>query len=344
MPTAYALLAALAFGLSAPLAKLLLGAVSPLVLAGLLYAGAGLLLTATRLAGLPRGVRGVPLGRRQLGMLAAVVLAGGVLAPPLLLWGLNRGTAGATALLLNLEVVFTVLLAGALFREHLGGRVIGAAALIAIGGVALEWRGGAAAITPGALAVAGACALWALDNNLTRLLAESDPVSLVQVKGLAAGAVNLALAAVAGSPRPGPSASVLALALGGVSYGGSLVLYVLAMRGLGAARAGAYFALAPFVGAAGAVLILREPLTPPLVLGGLGMAAGVFLLFGERHVHRHRHEPGVHTHRRVHDEHHRHAHEGWEGPEPHVHPHGTGPFTHEHRHAPDLHHRHGHGG
>ncbi len=336
-----ALLAAATFGLSTPLAKRLLEVASPLFLAGLLYLGAGLLLTGVRAA---RRVRRSPrpLEPRERLILAGVVLSGGVLAPPLLLWGLARSPASAASLLLNLEVVFTVVLAGVIFREHLGSRVIAASAMLATGGVVLGWPSGHLDLPVASLAVAGACLLWAIDNNLTRLISDADAVLVAQVKGLAAGAVNVTLALAAGHAVPPPTSIAISLLLGAVSYGTSLVLFILAMRGLGAARTGAYFALAPFFGALAGVVLLGEPVTAQLALTAALMAGGVWLLLRERHLHRHRHEAGMHTHRHVHDQHHQHEHEGWEGPEPHMHPHSTGPLEHEHPHIHDRHHGHNH--
>jgi drug/metabolite transporter (DMT)-like permease len=337
-----ALLAAVTFGLGAPLAKLLLDAASPLLLAGLLYLGAGLALTLVRVVGFGRPFQPRPLQPRERGVLFAVVASGGIVAPPLLLWGLARGPASAATLLLNLEVVFTVLLAGTLFGERLGRRVAMAAILMAAGGAVLGWPGGAFDVALPSLAVAGACLFWALDNNLTRLVGDVDAVLVAQVKGLAAGAVNTALALATGAPAPSAPVVLTAFGLGAVSYGASLVLFILAMRGLGAARTGAYFALAPFVGAVAGIVLLGERVTAVVVAGAGLMAGGSWLLVRERHRHRHRHEAGLHSHRHVHDEHHQHAHQGWEGPEPHTHPHAMGPLEHSHAHVHDLHHDHGH--
>jgi drug/metabolite transporter (DMT)-like permease len=341
MSVLQALLAAATFGLSAPLAKRLLDVASPLFLAGLLYLGAGLFLTGVRAV---RRWRRSPraLAPRERVILIGVVLSGGVLAPPLLLWGLAQSTASATSLLLNLEVVFTVLLAGGVFREHLGSRVIIASVMLATGGVVLGWPSGHLDLPVASIAVAVACVLWAIDNNLTRLIADADAVLVVQVKGLTAGTVNVGLALAAGHAVPPPASIALSLGLGAVSYGTSLVLFILAMRGLGAARTGGYFALAPFFGALGGVVLLAEPVTRQLALAAALMAAGVWLLLRERHSHRHHHEAGMHTHRHVHDQHHQHEHEGWEGPEPHMHPHPTGPLEHEHPHIHDRHHGHDH--
>jgi len=341
MPILKALIAALAFGVSAPLAKLLLAVVPPLFLAGLLYLGAGVFLGLVRRLWRRRPTPGRSLTGRDRWILAGVVLTGGVVAPPLLLWGLARSPATSTALLLNLEVVFTAILAGIVFGEHLGARVGVAALVMALGGVALGWTPGGPAITAGAAAVAGACALWALDNNLTRLIAEGDPLLIVEVKGLVAGAVNVLLALASGQSWPAPGTIALGLALGAVSYGTSLVLFILAMRELGAARTGAYFATAPFIGAAGGLLLGESP-TPGFFAAAALMALATGLLVHERHAHVHRHAERTHAHVHVHDAHHQHEHEGWEGPEPHSHPHPTGPLEHEHPHTPDIHHDHGH--
>src|SRR5213594_4396621 len=327
MPILKALIAALAFGLSAPLAKLLLAVV---------------FLGLTRLVWRRRPTAGRPLTLRDRWIMAAVVLVGGVLAPPLLLWGLARSPATTTALLLNLEVVFTAILAGIVFGEHLGARVGGAAFVMALGGVALGWTPGGMAMAAGAAAVTLACALWALDNNLTRLIAEGDPLLIVEVKGLVAGTVNTLLALASGQPWPPAGAIALGMALGALSYGTSLVLFILAMRVLGAARTGAYFATAPFFGAAGGLLLLGESPTPGLLAAAALMALATWLLASERHAHAHRHAAAVHAHVHVTDAHHRHEHAGWEGAEPHSHPHSTGPLEHEHRHTPDTHHDHGH--
>lgn len=231
-----------------------------------------------------------------------------MLAPPLLLWRLARTPASQTALLLNLEVVFTALLARVLFREHLGARAGAASVLMALGGISLGWRDGALDVSLPALAVAGACALWALDNNVTRLIADIDAVVLAQVKGLVAGAVNLALG-LGLAHQLAPWVSVAwSLGLGAVSYGGSLVLFIMAMRGLGAARTAAYFALAPLFGAAGGVVLLKEPVSARLLLAAGVMGAGTWLLAGERHAHPHRHAGKVHSHRHAPDQHHRHPH------------------------------------
>ena len=347
---AAALAAALLFGASAPLAKLLLATVSPWLLAGLLYLGSGLGLL------LYRAVRRAPratLPRGEGKWLAGAVLSGGVLGPVLLMLGLAGMPAVSASLLLNAEGVFTALLAWFVFQENFDRRIALGMALIAGGALVLAWPGSAAGMAPGLpmLAVLGACLAWAVDNNLTRKVSLSDATWIAAVKGLAAGSANLALALLASHLGWAPSLPAfatlapwlpLALLLGLLSYGVSLSLFVFALRHLGTARTGAYFSAAPFFGALLAVA-LGEPLSWPLLLAGALMAAGVWLHLTERHSHLHSHPTDAHAHPHTHDEHHQHSHDfAWDGREPHTHAHPHPPLRHSHRHYPDMHHTHGH--
>jgi drug/metabolite transporter (DMT)-like permease len=343
-----ALVAAALFGASTPAAKLLLGGgVDPWLLAGLLYLGSGLGLSLYLLArhagGAPRP--DAPLRRSDLPWLALVVLSGGVVGPLLLMVGLSATSASSAALLLNVEGLATMSIAWVVFRENVDRRLLAGAAAIIAGAAVLSWRQGAFGLGPGALAIICACVAWGVDNNLTRKLSSADPVQITAIKGVAAGLVNSALAILHGAAAPGLLVALGAGAVGLFGYGVSLVLFVLALRHLGAARTGAYFSTGPFIGATFAILMLGEPLTAPLVVSGLLMAIGVYLHLTERHEHEHRHDPLAHEHRHVHDEHHRHPHGPGDPPgEPHAHWHEHGAMLHEHPHYPDLHHRHGHNG
>jgi len=343
-----ALGAAALFGLSTPLAKRLLGDVSPVVLAGLLYLGSGVGLGAMLALRRIRGRRAAnrseaPLGRGDLLPLAGAVLAGGVAAPVALLWGLAGMRAADAALLLNFESVLTTFIAAAMFREAVGGRVWVAAAVMLAAGTLLAYDPQALLrFSPHALAVVGACALWGLDNNLTRAVSAADPLQIAAIKGAVAGSVNLALGLALGNAVPGIGIAGAALAIGFASYGVSLVLFIYALRHLGAARTGAHFGTAPFIGAAVAVPLLGEPVTAALAAATALMALATWLVLTETHAHEHTHAHLEHTHRHVHDEHHRHDHRGDEGPEPHSHEHVHLPINHAHPHLPDLHHRHDH--
>ncbi len=270
-----ALAAAALFGLSTPAAKAIVGNVAPLVLAGLLYLGSGLGLLVIRLL---RGEGGVALKRGDLPWLAGAVLFGGGLGPALLMWGLVRTTGSAASLLLTLEGVFTALIAWIVFREPFNRRIGLGMAAIFIGAVVLALRGPPGATASwGAAAVAGACLCWAIDNNCTSRISHVDAPTLAMIKGLVAGSVNVVLGLAIGGAMPGVGPVAAAGAVGLLGYGLSLVLFVLALREVGAARTGAYFSTAPFLGAVLGVVALHEPLTVTLVVAGLLMAFGVYL-------------------------------------------------------------------
>jgi drug/metabolite transporter (DMT)-like permease len=343
-----ALIAAALFGASTPLAKLLVDDITPVMLAGLLYLGSGIgLLAWMFLRGLAAeriGESTAHLARQDLGWLAGATLAGGVLGPILLMAGLAVTSAASASLLLNMEGVLTALLAWFVFKENFDQRIAWGMVFIVAGGVLLSWQDWPTLGVPwGALAIVGACLAWAIDNNLTRKIAARDAVRIAAIKGLVAGVVNVGLALALGSAWPS-APLVLATALVGLAgYGLSLVFFVIALRHLGTARTGAYFSVAPFVGAAVALALLREAPAPAFWIAAILMAIGVWLHLTERHEHDHTHAPLRHAHPHSHDPHHRHAHEfGWDGREPHTHEHAHEPMTHAHDHVPDIHHRHEH--
>jgi len=342
----YALLAAGLFGASTPFAKALVGEVSPLLLAGLLYVGSGaglaLWLLLRRINGRVSG--DAPLVRRDLPWLAGAVLFGGVLGPALLMFGLRYTAAADASLLLNLESVLTAVIAWVVFRENVDRRILLGMAVIVLGGVLLSWNPQAGGgISWGALGIAGACLCWAIDNNLTRVVSSGDPVQIAAIKGAVAGTINVSLALILGSSLPAWKPILGAATIGLLGYGVSLVMFVLALRHLGTARTGAYFSTAPFVGASLSFLLLGESPTLVFWVAGALMALGVWLHVSERHAHEHTHEPMEHEHRHRHDAHHHHDHAfDWDGQEPHSHPHRHEPMTHSHPHYPDLHHRHRH--
>jgi drug/metabolite transporter (DMT)-like permease len=343
---AIALLAALLFGLSAPAAKVLVGSVDPWLLAGLLYLGSGIGLVVYRGAHrvMTAGTQEASLDWSDAPWLAGAIAAGGIVGPVLLMFALALGPAAPSSLLLNLEGVFTALLAWLVFREHVHGRIAAGMAAITTGGLMLSWDTSAPSVVDrAALLVVGACAAWAIDNNLTRRVSHGDPVQVAAIKGCVAGAVNLAIALARGAALPPATVALTAASVGLLGYGVSLTLFVLALRHLGTARTSGYFSTAPFVGALVAVVMLGEPVTVPLLLAGITMAIGVWLHLSERHAHEHVHEALEHEHLHDHDEHHRHAHPaGVRSAEPHAHRHTHAPVRHVHPHYPDLHHRHGH--
>ena len=336
-----ALAAAVLFGAGTPFAKLLLGETSPWLLAGLLYLGSGAGLFTLRLATRAAPAR-IPSDERP--WLAGAVVAGGIVGPVLLLYGLLGMPASSASMLLNAEGVFTALIAWFVFRENFDRRIaLGMLAIVA-GALVLSWQVDAQleAAWP-ALAILGACLAWGIDNNLTRRVSLSDATFIAMVKGLAAGGVNIVLAFAAGATLPAAPALGAALLLGFLSYGLSLTLFVVGLRHVGTARTGAYFSIAPFVGAAIGIVALREPVTWQFAVAAILMGIGVWLHLTERHEHSHVHEVVEHTHEHEHDAHHEHEHE--EPPAAgirHAHHHRHAVLKHTHPHFPDAHHRHHH--
>jgi drug/metabolite transporter (DMT)-like permease len=306
--------------------------------------GAGVGLAAVHLS--RKGIRipavEAPLRRADWPWLALVIAAGGIVGPLLLMFGLARTDAAGASLLLNLEGLATMGIAWVVFRENVDRRLLLGAFAILAGAALLAWQG-QASFQWGAVLIAGACLFWGIDNNLTRKLSSADPVQIAMLKGLVAGTVNLLLAMANGASLPRLSILLAVILVGFLGYGVSLALFVLGLRHLGAARTGAYFSLAPFVGAVLAVVMLGEPLSIKLLVAGGLMGLGLWLHLSEQHEHKHRHDALEHEHRHHHDEHHQHEHGPDVSPgEPHAHWHRHPPLVHRHPHYPDLHHRHKH--
>lgn len=330
------------FGAGTPASKWLLGSVDPWMLAGLLYLGSGLRLTLYRWLVRSPGTR---LERHEWPWLVGAIAAGGALAPALLMLGLTRMPASEASLLLNAEGVLTALLAWFVFKENFDRRIALGMLAIVLGAVTLSWPDELqpASLWP-SLAIVGACLCWALDNNLARKVSLADAAWLASIKGLAAGTVNLALSLLVGASLPALPTLAGAMGVGLLAYGISLVMFIVGLRHLGTARSGAYFSIAPFFGAALAILLLDEPMSARLLIAGALMAFGVWLHLTEDHGHEHVHDPDEHEHEHSHvDGHHQHDHESPVAPGvKHTHRHRHLPLRHVHAHMPDMHHRHDH--
>ncbi|ESX51805.1 membrane protein [Mesorhizobium sp. LSHC422A00] len=331
------------FGAVSPFSKLILDSVSPLMLAGLLYLGAGLGLALFWLYRRSTGgdQTEASLHRADISWLAAAIAMGGIVGPVLLMSGLALTTASSAALLLNVEGLATMAIAWLVFHENVDRRLLLGAGAILAGAIVLSWAGQGIAVNAGALLVVGACLAWGIDNNLTRKISAADPVTIAMLKGLVAGTVNIGLAVVSGAVFPHAASLGAAAVVGFLGVGISLVMFILALRHLGTARTGAYYSLAPFIGAFLAIVLVGEPLTLRLLVAGALMAYGLYLHLAERHAHEHDHEALEHEHSHVHDEHHQHTHDG-PVTEPHSHWHRHKPMRHSHVHYPDLHHQHRH--
>jgi drug/metabolite transporter (DMT)-like permease len=336
-PAGLAIGGAILFGASAPAAKLLLGDADPIVLAGLLYAGSGLGLVLVSLLRRATSARTeAKLSKSDVPWLLGSLIAGGVIAPVLLMVGLKATPAATASLLLNFECVATGAIAALVFREAIGRRVWVAIGLITLASIVLAVNlSDSFGISAGALGVIGACIFWGIDNNLTTNISAKDPIAIGMAKGLGAGAFSLAMALLTGRSLPGLAVIAAALCLGAISYGLSIAMFILASRGMGAARTSAWFGTAPFAGAILSLFIFREFPGLPFVLSLPFMIAGSLLLFGEEHEHMHVHAPVEHEHYYTPDEHHPFRAGG-------SHRHRHIEIHHTHPHRPDIHHRHGH--
>ena len=346
----YALVSAALFGVSPVFAKLVIGKMSPILLAGLLYLGSGVALAPLLIAQkLPvmAAIRG--LSRAQKRKLFGAIVSGGILAPLCLTYGIQKGTAFEVSVLLNLESVATTLIAWILFKEHVGRAVWTGKALLVVGGLLISVgplfasdQPDAAHFSVSSLLILGACAFWGVDNNLTRDIEDLPPTLLATLKGISAGLFNvlLALSLGAGICHAGQVAG--AMIIGAASYGISLVLFIRSLRHIGTSRTSTYFAVGPFFGMIFSVLLLGDRPHVYQWTAALIMALGLWSLFKEFHEHSHLHEPRRHAHPHVHDEHHQHGHDGINLTEPHDHDHAHEALEHAHPHYPDIHHRHGH--
>jgi len=308
-PMFLAILGAVLFGASAPISKVLLGEVDPVLLAGLLYLGCGLgLLVFMALLRLSGSRGGEPLTAADVPWLAGAVLAGGMAAPIVLMLGLRSTSAATASLLLNSECVATTLLAVLFFHEYAGARTWLAIGLITVASAILTFSGVQFGLSLGALGVILACVLWGLDNNLTRNISSKDPLAIGIVKGLVAGAFSITLAVLLGAPLPGLPLIAVTMLIGCLSYGLSIALFILAMRHIGAARASAWLGTAPFAGVVISFLIFRSLPGVTFLVSLPLMTLGALLLFGEEHAHTHIHVHGTITHEHIHS----HAEKGHE--------------------------------
>jgi len=338
-----ALLAALFFGASAPIAKLLLGDVPPILMAAFLYLGSGTGISLVKLSQrLTSHQTEAGIKAPDVGWLAGAIISGGILAPIILMISLKSTPASTASLLLNFEGVGTTLIALLFFHESISRRALIAVFAITLASIFLSTNfHGGFGFSLGALGVILACVLWGVDNNFTRNISAKDPLTIVAWKGLVAGAFSLLLGLLLGQQPPALVTILSILLLGFISYGLSTMLFIYSMRGLGAARTSALYGTAPLAGVLLSFIIFRDPITLLFMIAAGLMIAGALLLANEEHAHFHIHMPVVHEHRHIwSDEFHRHEETNATAGKPHSHEHEHSRTEHEHGHMPDIHHRH----
>jgi drug/metabolite transporter (DMT)-like permease len=345
-PLLYIFVSAVLFGVSPPLAKLLVKDIPPVALAGFLYFGAfaGLsLYSLLRSNDSTQSMRSTNLKKGDFPWLVGAALSGGIIAPICLMFGLSRISGFSASLLLNLEGIFTAVIAVLFFKEKAGKRLWLALICMTAAGVFLTWDSSQGKFNLlGPLLVTLSMLCWGIDNNLTRNISARNPIQITRVKGLASGAVSISLAYFLGMPIQWDLSIFYALLLGAFSYGISLVYFIKALEGLGSFRAGIFFSLAPFIGAVTSLILLQEWIGWVMFPAVLFTAAGFWLISTENHLHPHLHQEAVHTHLHNHtDIHHVHEHAD-AAYETHVHEHKHIEENHVHPHWPDTHHRHEH--
>ena len=304
-----ALLAALFFGASAPLSKLLLGEVPPVLMAAFLYLGSGTGISLIKLSQrITSNQKEAGIRRPDVGWLAGAIITGGIIAPIILMISLQHTAASTASLLLNFEGVATTLIALFFFRESISRRAIAAILAITLASIFLSTNPQSTnfRFSLGALGILLACTLWGLDNNFTRNISAKDPLTIVAWKGLVAGTFSLFLGLFLGQQLPALRSIVGILLLGFISYGLSTMLFIYSMRGLGASRTSALYGTAPLAGVILSILIFHDPITLSFIVAAILMVAGAFMLSSEEHAHFHIHQPIVHDHRHIHDEFHDH--------------------------------------
>ena len=345
-PLAYIAISAALFGISPPLAKLLVKDIPPIALAGLLYLGAfiGLsLYSISRRIVSAESTRRANLKKGDLPWLLGAILSGGIIAPICLMFGLSQISGFTTSLLLNLEGIFTAIIAVIFFKENAGKRLWLALMCMTVAGVFETWDSSQGRFSLlGPLLVTLSMICWGIDNNLTRNISTRNPAQITRIKGFVSGLVSLSLTYALGMEIKWDVSICYALLLGALSYGISLVFFIKALEGLGSFRTGMFFSLAPFIGALTSLILLREWIGWVMFPAIMLTVAGVWLISTEKHEHLHLHQEEVHAHLHNHnDNHHIHEHAGIVR-EPHIHEHQHLEENHAHSHWPDTQHRHDH--
>lgn len=340
----YAVLAAALFGMSAPIAKLLLSEIPPLMMSSLVYLGAGfgmLIVDLTRVIAKTKHPE-ARLAKNELPFILAMIILD-IAAPISLMLGLTMTTAANAALLSNFEIVATSVIALIVFKEAVGKRLWLSIALITIASIILSTNDiFSFSFSLGSIFVILSGVFWGFENNCTRKLSIKDPLQVVIIKGLGSGTGALVIAAYANELVWNFRLILPALLLGFFAYGLSIFFYVTAQRSLGAARTSAYYAISPFIGVLLSFFLFDEPITTAFIVASIFMVIGTYFTVAEKHGHQHIHRLLEHEHRHNHSEiHHNHSHEDNSKKE-HSHLHVHIEMIHSHEHTPDIHHRHRH--
>lgn len=276
----FAILAAAFYALNSPLSKLLLNEIPPTMMAAFLYLGAGFGMSLFQLIENRSGLaaREQKLTRKELPYTVGMVVLD-IAAPIALMIGISQTSAANASLLNNFEIVATSLIAMLIFREAISPKLWVGIVLVTLSSVILSFRDVSSfSFSIGSLFVLAACVCWGFENNCTRMLSSKNPVQIVVIKGVGSGLGSLVIALAIGEVFPAPVSILLALCLGFVAYGLSIVFYIYAQRKLGAAKTSAYYAIAPFIGVALSLAIFRELPSASFIAALVIMIAGTWVV------------------------------------------------------------------
>ncbi len=348
-PIMMALLSAILFGASAPITKMLLGKIDPIPLAAFLYLGSGIGLLVFQIVTSfikKQALDEAPLKKKDFPWLLGASIAGGIVAPIILLNCLKITPASTASLLLNFEGVATTIIAVIFFKENAGKQILSAIVLITVASIILSWDfKNQWGFSIGSFGIILACFCWGIDNNFTRNISAKNPFSIVTIKGIISGSFSFILSKILGNQMPDLTILISAMIIGFFCYGLSIVLFVFAMRDLGSTRTSALYGTAPFIGVILSFILLRDTPSIMFFISLPIMIIGTVLLLKEKHYHTHMHKAMQHEHRHNHDDaHHNHEHAPGQviinGYHSHMHTHKA--IEHTHPHSPDIHHRHEH--
>lgn len=325
--TYYAILAAVFYALNMPFSKVLLGNVPPTMMAALLYIGAGIGIGAIYMVDQKDNANN-KLEKSDLPYTLGMIVLD-ILAPVFLMFGLLHTTSANASLLNNFEIVATSLIALVVFKEMVSKRLWIAIALITLSSGILSFEDmSSMRFSWGSLLVLAAALCWGLENNCTRKISSKNTFEIVMLKGIFSGTGSLTIGFAIGERLPELKYCLIALIVGFVAYGLSILFYVKAQYILGAAKTSAYYAIAPFVGAFLSFICLREPLTKKYMLALVIMLIGTAVVIADtmilHHIHLHTHTI-VHTHDGITHSHtitHSHLHTHFGHQEQHCHTHG----------------------
>ena len=315
--TVYAILAAALYAINVPLSKVLLNYVDPTMMASFLYLGAGIGLflfgIVEKLIG--RGGKKEPLTKKELPYTIAMVILD-IVAPILLMLGIARTNSANVSLLNNFEIVATSIIALVVFKEVISKKLWFAIFLVTIASIVLTFEGqGSFVFNRGSLFVLGACLCWGFENNCTKMISNKSSVEIVVIKGTFSGLGSLIVALLLGESILAVKWLFCVLILGFIAYGLSINFYIMAQKDLGAAKTSAYYSVAPFLGVAFSMILLKERPSLQFFVALIIMIFSTVLMVKDtielQHTHEHRHGDLVHTHLHTHSgdsENHNHKH------------------------------------